>query len=82
MSVHVLLNLSNEFEEKRSNARLAEYFIPFFCNEFNKFNNTRAHMLGYIYLITLNYFKSKKGGKDQEAIQSSTTTDPEYHMGK
>ena len=26
--------------------------------------------------------KSKKGGKDQESIQSSTTPDPEYHMGK
>ena len=27
------------------------------------------------------YFESKKGGKDQEKIQSSTTPDPEYHMG-
>ena len=26
--------------------------------------------------------KSKKGGKDQESIQSSTTPDPGYHMGK
>ena len=25
---------------------------------------------------------SKKGGKDQESIQSSTTPDPAYHMGK
>ena len=25
---------------------------------------------------------SKKGGKVQESIQSSTTPDPEYHMGK
>ena len=25
---------------------------------------------------------SKKNGKDQETIQSSTTPDPEYHMGK
>ena len=24
----------------------------------------------------------KKGGKDQETIQSSTTPDPGYHMGK
>ena len=24
----------------------------------------------------------KKGGKDQESIQSSTTPDPGYHMGK
>ena len=26
--------------------------------------------------------KSKKGGKDLKTIQSSTTTDPGYHMGK
>ena len=26
--------------------------------------------------------QSKKGGKDQESIQSSTTSDPGYHMGK
>ena len=26
--------------------------------------------------------ESKKEGKDQEIIQSSTTTDPGYHMGK
>ena len=28
------------------------------------------------------YFHSKKGGKDQELIQSNTTPDPGYHMGK
>ena len=27
-------------------------------------------------------YKSKKGGKDQETIQSSTTPDQGYHMGK
>ena len=26
--------------------------------------------------------RGKKGGKDQESIQSSTTPDPGYHMGK
>ena len=26
--------------------------------------------------------KSKKDSKDQESIQSSTTPDPGYHMGK
>ena len=26
--------------------------------------------------------QSRKGGKDQETIQSTTTTDPGYHMGK
>ena len=29
-----------------------------------------------------NISKSKKGGKDQESIQSSTTPDPGYHMRK
>ena len=28
------------------------------------------------------FSKSKKEGKDQEWIQSSTTPDPGYHMGK
>ena len=28
------------------------------------------------------YQKSKKGGKDQQSIQSSTTPDPGYHMEK
>ena len=28
------------------------------------------------------WVKCKKEGKDQESIQSSTTTDPGYHMGK
>ena len=27
-------------------------------------------------------YESKKGGKDQESIQSSITSDPRYHMGK
>ena len=26
--------------------------------------------------------ESKKGGKDHESIQSNTTHDPGYHMGK
>ena len=26
--------------------------------------------------------QSEKGGKDQESVQSSTTPDPGYHMGK
>ena len=28
-------------------------FYPFFCKEFNKFNNTRARMLDSIYHMTL-----------------------------
>ena len=30
----------------------------------------------------INSYESKKGGKDQESKQSSTTPDPGYHMGK
>ena len=33
-------------------------------------------------ILLLIYYKSKKGGKSQESIQSSTTPDPGYHMGK
>ena len=33
-------------------------------------------------LTILVRYKSKKDGKDQEMIQSSTTPDPGYHMGK
>ena len=28
------------------------------------------------------FFQRKRGDKDQELIQSSTTPDPGYHMGK
>ena len=31
---------------------------------------------------TVKHVLSKKDGKDQETIQSSTTSDPGYHMGK
>ena len=31
---------------------------------------------------TIQLLESKKDGKDQETIQSSTTPDPGYHMGK
>ena len=35
---------------------------------------------GIVQVATCN--QSMKGGKGQESIQSSTTTDPEYRMGK
>ena len=41
MSAHVLLNLLNKLGKRA--------FHLFFCNEFNKFNNTRARMLYFIY---------------------------------
>ena len=33
--------------------RFAEHFMSFFCNEFNKFNNTRRQVLDSIYHMTL-----------------------------
>ena len=46
---------------------------------FQTFNLTgRFHVLKVKFRHTL----SKKGGKDHEPIQSSTTLDPVYHMGK
>ena len=39
MSAHVLLILLNELG-KRDKMNIAKHFISFFCNEFNKFNNT------------------------------------------
>ena len=40
----------------------------------------RLHILSFDQIIFLN--KSKKDRKDQEKIQSSTTPEPGYHMGK
>ena len=55
MSAHVLLNLLNEFGEKRWNVRLAEHFIAF-SQRVKKFNNTGARMLDYIYQMILILF--------------------------
>ena len=44
MSAPVLLNLLNELG-KRDKMRGLPSILPLFCNEFNKFNNTRARML-------------------------------------
>ena len=38
--------------------------------------------LGYFVKANSLDTESKKGGKDQESIQLSTTPDPGYHMGK
>ena len=48
MSAHVLLNLLNELG-KRDKMRGLPSILSLFCNEFNKFNNTRARMLDSIY---------------------------------
>ena len=49
MSAHVLLNLLSEFG-KRDKMRGLSSILSFFRNEFNKFNNTGARMLDFIYI--------------------------------
>ena len=51
MSAQVLLNLLNELG-KRDKMRGLPSILSLFCNEFNKFNNTRARMLDSIYHMT------------------------------
>ena len=43
LRIHVLLNLINEFT---------------FCNKFNKFNNTGARMLDFIYHMAIELLKN------------------------
>ena len=51
MSVHVLLNLLNKLG-KRDKMQGKPRILSLFCNEFDKFNNTRAQMLDSIYHMT------------------------------
>ena len=51
MSPHVLLNLLNELG-KRDKMRGLPSILSLFRNEFNKFHNTRARMLDFIYHMT------------------------------
>ena len=48
MSAHVLLNLLNKLE-KSNKMRGLPSNLSLFCNESEKFNNTRARMLDSIY---------------------------------
>ena len=52
MSAHVLLNLLN-LQRKRDKMLSKPHILSLFCNEFNKFNNTRAGMLVFIYHMAL-----------------------------
>ena len=52
MSAHVLLKLLNELR-KRDKMRGLPSILSLFRNEFNKFINTRAGMLDFIYHMTL-----------------------------
>ena len=47
MSAYILLYLLNELGE-RDKMRGLPSILSLFCNEFNKFNNTRARMLDSI----------------------------------
>ena len=51
MSAHALLNSLNELG-KRDKMRGLPSILSLFCNEFYKFNNTRARMLDSIYHMT------------------------------
>ena len=55
MSAHVLLNLLNELG-KRDKMRGLPSILSLFCNEFNKFNNTRARMLDSIHHMIKYHF--------------------------
>ena len=50
MSAHVLLNLLNELGKRDKMLGLPSILF-LFCNEFNKFNNTRARILFIIWQI-------------------------------
>ena len=52
MSANVSLNLLNEFW-KRDKMQGLPSILSLFRKEFNKFNNTRARMVDYIYHMTL-----------------------------
>ena len=52
MSAQFLLNLLNKLR-KRDKMRGLPSILSLFRNEFNKFNNTRARMLDYIYHMIL-----------------------------
>ena len=56
MSAHVLLNLLIELG-KRYKMRGLPSILSLFRDEFNKFNNTRARMLDYIYYNYDKYFE-------------------------
>ena len=52
MSAHVLLNLLNELRISDKMRGLPS-ILSLFPNTFNKFNNTEAQMLDFIYHMTL-----------------------------
>ena len=57
MSAHVLLNELKELR-KRDKMQGLPSILLLFCNEFNKFNKTRAQILDSIYHMTLKLLKN------------------------
>ena len=70
MSAYVLLNLLNELG-KSDKMRGMQSNLSLFRTEFNKFNNTRARMLDYIYHMT-NTLKSQLWRKNVMILSSCT----------
>ena len=52
MRAHVLSNSLNELRKSDKMQACQAFYLFFFCNVFNKFNNTRARMLDSIYHMT------------------------------
>ena len=57
ISAFVLLNLLNGLRKSDKMRGLAR-ILSFFSNSFNKFNNTGARLLDYLYQITLKVLKN------------------------
>ena len=70
MSAHVLLNLLNELG-KRDKMRGLPSILSLFRNKFNKFHDTRARMVGFIYHMT-NTLKSHFLRKNVMILSSCT----------
>ena len=51
-------------------------------NKFQRSGLTYYWKPNIAFSETTRPIERKKGGKDQESIQSCTTPDPEYHMGR
>ena len=77
MSAHVLLNVLNKLR-KSVKMRGLPRILSLFRSEFNKFNNTRARMLDYIYHMTLKIVSEY----DQEIPQSQTADNPTATRGR
>ena len=66
MRFHDLLNLLNELR-KRDKLR---GILSLFCNEFNKFNNTRAQMLDPIYHMTFKFLLNLVSGEKSRHVRN------------